>query len=84
MSLVQFGSAAAKIPPQGLMKMDDSEACLASVAHNVDKNIPDGYFHMSRTLGEIPHEDRAASTWFIRVSLRFWVLMMRSAALLAR
>ena len=38
---------------------------------------------MSRTLGKIPREDRA-STWFIGVSLRFWVLMMRSAALLAR
>lgn len=73
----------AKIPPQGLMKMGDSEACLASVAHNVDKNILDGYFHMSRTLGKIPREDRA-STWFIGVSLRFWVLMMRSAALLVR
>ena len=39
MSLVQFGSAAAKIPPQGLMKMGDSETCLESVAHNVDENI---------------------------------------------
>jgi len=35
------------------MKMGDSGACLASVAHNVDKNIPDGYFHMSRISGEI-------------------------------
>ena len=41
MSLAKIGSAAAKIPPQGLMKMGDSGACLASVAHNVDENIPD-------------------------------------------
>ena len=41
MSLAKIGSAAAKIPPQGLMKMGDSETCLESVAHNVDKNIPD-------------------------------------------
>ena len=47
------------------MKMGSRETCLASVAHNVDKNIPDGYFHMPRTSGEIPHEDRAASTWFM-------------------
>ena len=45
MSLVQFGSAAAKIPPQGLMKMGSRETCLESVAHNVDKNIPDDTPH---------------------------------------
>lgn len=45
MSLAQFGSAAAKIPLQGLMEMGDSGACLASVAHNIDKNIPDDAPH---------------------------------------
>ena len=83
MSLVQFGSAAAKIPSQGLMKMGDSGACLASVAHNVDKNIPDDT-PICREHQENSTRRRAASTWFIGVSLRFWVLMMRSAALLAR
>ena len=41
MSLAQFRGVTAKIPSQGLMKMGDSGACLASVAHNVDKNILD-------------------------------------------
>ena len=52
MSLAQFSGVTAKIPSQGLMKMGDSGACLASVAHNVDENIPDEYFHMLRTSGE--------------------------------
>lgn len=81
MSLTKIGSAAAKIPPQRLMKMGECGACLESVAHNVDKNIPDDTPHAA-SIRKIPHEDRAASTWFIGVS--FWVLMMRLAALLAR
>lgn len=48
MSLTQFGSATAKIPLQGLMKMGDSGACLASVAHNIDKNIPDDAPHATK------------------------------------
>lgn len=73
MSLAQFGSAAAKIPPQGLMKMGDSEACLATLTRT-SRTMP----HMPRTSGEIPHEDRAASTWFIGV-----IEILCSAALLA-
>ena len=46
----------AKIPSQGLMKMGDSGACLASVAHNVDKNIPDDTPHAAN-IRKIPHED---------------------------
>ena len=63
------------------MKMGSSETCLASVAHNVDKNIPDDT-PTCREHQENSTRRRAASTWFIGVS--FWVLMMRLAALLAR
>ena len=80
MSLVQFGSAAAKIPPQGLMKMGSRETCLESVAHNVDKNIPDDTPHAAN----IRRNSTRRPGCFHVVHVSFWVLMMRLAALLAR
>lgn len=63
------------------MRMGNIGACLESVAHNVDKNIPDDT-PICREHQENSTRRRAASTWFIGVS--FWVLMMRLAALLVR
>ena len=80
MSLAQFGSAAAKIPPQGLMKMGDSGACLASVAHNVDENIPDD----TPTCREHRGKYTRRPGCFHVVHVSFWVLMTRLATLLAR
>lgn len=47
------------------MKMSNNGAYLESVAHNVDKNIPDDTPTCREHQGEIPHEDRAAFTWFM-------------------
>lgn len=63
MSLAKIESAAAKIPPQGLMKMGDSGACLASVAHNVDKNIPDD----THTCRE--HQENSGPSYFYRARM---------------
>lgn len=80
MSLAQFRGVTAKIPSQGLMKMGDSGACLASVAHNVDKNIPDDAPHAANIRG---NSTRRPGCFHV-VHVSFWVLMMRLAALLAR
>ena len=76
MSLVQFGSAAAKILPQGLMKMGDSEACLATLTRT-SRTIPP---HAANIKG---NSTRRPGCFHV-VHVSFWVLMMRLAALLAR